>query len=84
MLQMAVELVISPESIDVTVEDIGGLDEILNRLVRLVVDLQLILLFTAFCPCTKSLLHIEFRCQLHLKRMLQQIFLFNILLCVIS
>lgn len=33
MLQMAVDLVLDPDQIDTTVNDIGGLDNILERLV---------------------------------------------------
>ena len=33
MVQVAVELVVAPSSIDITVADIGGLDEILELLV---------------------------------------------------
>lgn len=34
-VQMAVECVIAPESIDITIDDIGGLDKIVKKLVRL-------------------------------------------------
>ena len=33
-MQLAVDMVIDPDSIDTTVDDIGGLDHILERLVR--------------------------------------------------
>ena len=34
-VQMAVETVIAPDSIDITIDDIGGLDKIINKLVSL-------------------------------------------------
>lgn len=34
-VQLAVEMVVDPESIETTVDDIGGLDHILERLVGL-------------------------------------------------
>lgn len=33
MMQMAVECVIAPETIDITIQDIGGLDNIVEQLV---------------------------------------------------
>ncbi len=32
--QLAVELVVDPKQIDVTIDDIGGLDDIMDRLVH--------------------------------------------------
>lgn len=36
-MQVAVELVVAPASIDITVADIGGLDEIVDKLVSYIV-----------------------------------------------
>ena len=39
-VQMAVECVIAPESIDIALEDIGGLDRIIHKLVSLAPSLD--------------------------------------------
>lgn len=50
---MAVELVVDPSSIEVTVDDIGGLDDILERLVLHSLVLLVLLICQLLCLCNQ-------------------------------